>query len=81
MKTEPLHHFGDCPHCDKAPEYLNNGADHWMLCPDHKVTWRIGSNLFSCWRTENEQIWNANRETLEQCSVIEHPPRPQTVDV
>jgi hypothetical protein len=55
-------HFGLCPHCKKTDGYANAGKSHRFYCKEHKVSWCVGSNLFSDWRgqTEDEQrrIWN-----------------------
>lgn len=50
-------YFGGCPHCGANHGYMNVRAEHWIVCDAHKVKWRIGSNLFSCWKDENESVW------------------------
>lgn len=44
--------------------YLNCGPDHWCFCYEHRFRWRIGSNLFSNWRYENEETWDRNEKFL-----------------
>ena len=55
------HYFGGCPVCGETDGYFNIGSEHWFVCDEHKIKWRIGSNLFSDWKleTEAEQIKNA----------------------
>ncbi len=50
-------YFGGCPDCGDCDGYVNIGRSHWFLCDKHKVTWCVGSNLFSSWQhqTEDEQ--------------------------
>jgi hypothetical protein len=54
--------FGLCPYCHRGNGYANAGRSHRAYCREHKVSWLIGSNLFSSWRHEtNEQqlaIWS-----------------------
>lgn len=58
-------YFGGCPVCGEYTDCLNVNRDHWMVCEKHRTRWCIGSNLFSSWRHENEDIWKRNRETLD----------------
>jgi hypothetical protein len=62
-KNSPL---GGCPQCGDPGVYFNVGRDHWATCPDHKVKWFVGSNLFSAWRDETEEVWR--RDTDELCA-------------
>ena len=63
-------YFGDCPKCHGSDGYLNIGRDHWFHCEEHKVAWRVGSNLFSSWREENDEIWLANANKLAAYKTI-----------
>ena len=57
-------HFGGCPTCHKTDGFLNIGRDHWFVCHRHRTKWCVGSNLFSGWREQDEQHWQANRYRL-----------------
>jgi hypothetical protein len=57
-------HFGSCPECGHADRYLNFRRDHWFVCDEHEVRWWVGANLFSSWRYETEQDWEANGQLL-----------------
>jgi hypothetical protein len=54
--------FGLCPTCHKTDGCANVGKSHRFFCKEHKVSWFVGSNIFSSWRdqTEEEQrrIWD-----------------------
>lgn len=56
---------GLCPDCRKPGMLLNVERDHFCYCDEHKTFWHIGSNLFSAWRHETEEIWEANKEKLK----------------
>jgi hypothetical protein len=58
-------YFGVCPHCLHTDGYTNIGPNHLGVCDTHQVYWYIGSNLFSSWKDENEEIWAANRKHIE----------------
>jgi hypothetical protein len=47
-------------------KYLNYGRTHIGYCEKCNKKWIIGSNLFSSWRYENQDIWNKNLEFLER---------------
>ena len=64
-------YFGGCPQCGKNNGFLNIGRGHWFVCDDHKTTWLIGSNLFSCWRDETEADWQRNDYRLAEYSNVE----------
>lgn len=53
---------------------MNVRAEHWIVCDAHKVKWRIGSNLFSCWKDENESVWLRNAERFLGYSKVEPLP-------
>ena len=57
-------YFGSCPECGRAARYLNFHRDHWFVCDEHKVRWWGGSNMFSNWRYETEEDWEANGKLL-----------------
>ena len=47
-------YFGACPGCGRSDGYLNDGPDHWFICVEHRLKWRVGMNLFSDWRDETQ---------------------------
>lgn len=64
-------YFGGCPICWENDGYLNVSREHIFICREHKTAWNVGSNLFSCWREENEAIWRYNVELLENFKEVE----------
>ncbi len=68
-------YFGGCPHCGQTNGFLNLGRDHWFICDRHKTKWWSGSNIFSCWREEDEETWQRNRFKLSEYMTVEpiHP--------
>lgn len=68
-------YFGGCPECGRTNGYLNIGRNHWLVCDEHRTKWLVGSNLFSCWREEDETIWRQNWERLQPYREVE-PVRP-----
>ena len=68
--------FGGCPHCGQDDGYLNVGREHWFFCREHKTKWRVGTNLFSSWREEDEGAWQRNRFTLAEYMTVD-PVRPE----
>ncbi len=56
--------FGTCPTCHRSDGFLNVNRAHWFICHKHKARWNVGSNLFSGWRNENEDIWQENEKLL-----------------
>ena len=64
-------HDGDCPRCGGGWVCLNVGRNHWAICERDQVCWSLGSNLFSSWRYETEDLWHRNAETLERCEQVE----------
>ena len=68
-------YFGGCPHCGKNDGYVNIGREHWFVCNRHKTKWRIGSNLFSGWKDEDEAVWTRNEYRLRNYMEVE-PIRP-----
>ncbi len=59
-------YFGGCPHCGGNDGFLNIGREHWFRCDTHRTKWRAGTNLFSGWREEDENIWLRNRYRLSE---------------
>lgn len=64
-------YFGVCPECKKPGICLNVGREHWFVCYEHKLTWHVGSNLFSHWKEESEELHKKNTILLEGYTVIE----------
>ena len=65
------HYFGACPYCGDTDGFINIENDHWFLCVKHKTAWYAGAGLFSCWKEENEKIWNKNRRLLRKHRIVE----------
>ena len=72
------HYFGCCTECCKDGCDLkknfcgcNIGRNHWEYCELHKQAWQIGSNLFSSWREENDEIWEANWNKIKDYTVVD----------
>jgi hypothetical protein len=63
-------HFGVCPVCGESCPYLNVHKTHWFYCDEHEVRWCVGSNLFSSWREEDEEVWRGNEEKLQTFRVV-----------
>ena len=57
--------FGGCPYCGGSSAIRNLGKDHFAYCNKHKTYWYVGSKLFSGWKDENQEDWNANEEFLK----------------
>ena len=72
-------YFGACPECGGHDGYFNIRRDHWFACHRHKVMWLLGSNLFSSWRDETEEQWQANAEMLASYEVI-NPIMPEPTE-
>ena len=65
------HYFGVCSVCGKDKPYCNIHRSHYFYCDEHKKMWSPGSNLFSDWREEDENIWEANSKKLEGYEIID----------
>lgn len=63
--------FGVCPICKGQDGFMNLGREHWFVCMEHKTKWCAGSNLFSSWRYESEEIWEENARILEDYQEVE----------
>ena len=64
-------YFGGCPYCGANDGYMNVERDHWCVCDKHKTKWRIGSNLFSDWKDEDENVWMKNEYRLANYMKVE----------
>ena len=53
-----------CPRCGRYTAIRNVQRSHWAYCEVHRFRWRIGSNLFSTWRSETDADWAANVQFL-----------------
>ena len=79
LAVEP-NYYGDCPTCWHNDGYRNVRREHWFFCRIHRVCWHIGSNLFSAWRDETEEIWQKNIKLLWGYTVIgEETHRPASM--
>ena len=58
--------FGEasCIH-DHPVRLFNIGRDHFMACDTCRTYIHVGGNLMSSWRTENRDIWQENRESIQ----------------
>jgi len=45
--------------------FFNIGRGHYMACDVCRTFIFLGSNLVSCWRQENEDVWKANNRNIE----------------
>ena len=59
-------YFGHCPVPDHENCYRNIGRSHWMVCDTCRIKWFMGENLFSSWRSQSEETWKANAETIKE---------------
>jgi hypothetical protein len=67
---------GGCPECGNLEQWLNVGRDHGCVCHYHMTKWCVGSNLFSSWRDEERNIWEANAWLLAGYTEVD--PLPST---
>jgi len=83
-------HFAECPKCkEENRDYskrdvgmYNVGRGHWYYCKPHKLTWCVGSNLFSSWRDQTEEqqraIYDAlGMESFEVVDANTGTPKPE----
>jgi hypothetical protein len=47
-------HLG-CPLCEEERPYVNAGKVHIGYCEPCRVSWVIGTNLFSSWQDQTEE--------------------------
>ena len=45
--------------------FFNIGRGHYLACDVCRTFIFVGSNLVSCWRQENEDVWEANSRSIE----------------
>ncbi len=64
-------YWGGCPTCLKNDGYLNVGRANIFVCNEHRVRWTVGSNLFSDWRYEPEEVWERNAARIADYQEIE----------
>ena len=68
--TEIDDRWGLCPACVKAGEYRtqqlwrNLGKDHYVCCDIHNCCWLVGTNIFSSWQHEPEEVRRKNAAKL-----------------
>lgn len=65
LENARQHYFGGCPECGNNDGYMNVRSNHICVCDAHKTAWRVGSNLFSDWKDESEEVWARNAQMLE----------------
>ena len=57
--------FGEVRCIHRHPVRLFNiGRGHWAACDKCRTYICIGSNLMSSWRSETEDTWRANNESV-----------------
>jgi len=58
--------FGDvkCIHGHET-RLFNIGRGHYVACDKCRSYVFVGSNLMSCWRQENKDIWQDNYESIK----------------
>jgi hypothetical protein len=71
-------YFGGCPQCGEA-YWANIRKSHWCYCPNHKVRWWVGENIFSSWRDETETDWCRNHEMLDNFKEVEPLDQGETI--
>lgn len=79
QKLRVKNYFGGCPHCGEATEFFNIYKSQWCYCEKHRTKWYFGTNLFSSWREENEEIWKYNYFKFAPYHTVE--PLPCNIDV
>lgn len=50
---------------------FNIGRGHFIACDKCKTYIFVGSNLMSCWRQENKDIWRKNSGSVKGYKFIE----------
>jgi len=50
---------------------FNIGRGHYIACDECKSYIFVGSNLMSCWRRENKDIWQENYESVKGYKFIQ----------
>lgn len=63
--------LGGCPKCRRIDETLNIERDHYGCCHKHRTKWYLGSNLFSAWMDEAEEVWAKNSALLDGYDEVE----------
>jgi hypothetical protein len=69
-------YFGGCPICGKYSRVLTVGDDHHFVCDRDLTRWSVGSNLFSGWQHETEEVWREN--AIELAGFVEVTPLYKT---
>lgn len=59
-------YFGHCRVPKHKNYYLNIGRGHWVVCDKCRIKWFIDANLFSSWRRQTEDAWQANDEKVRE---------------
>lgn len=63
--------FGACKKCHSEGIHFNIERLNMVACENCKTQWEIGSNLFSGWKNETEDIWNENTRKYGDYEMIE----------
>ena len=43
---------------------FNIGRNHFVACDTCRTFVHVGTNLMSCWRSEDERTWRRNRDSI-----------------
>jgi len=65
------HYFGHCAVPEHENYYMNVERAHWMVCDKCQIKCLIGANLFSSWRYQNDDVWQANEVKLRKYREID----------
>ncbi|MEQ8692939.1 MAG: hypothetical protein RIC89_19155 [Pseudomonadales bacterium] len=78
LENASQYYFGGCPECGNNDGYMNVSSNHICVCDTHKTAWRVGSNLFSDWKDESEEVWAHNAKMLESYREVTPVRAPHT---
>lgn len=62
---------GHCPRCGGNDGYFNLGRAHYSFCRLCRTKWMTGENLFSSWRAESAEDWEANQREYADYEEVE----------
>lgn len=75
-----------CPQCgdESQVSFLNVHRQHYCICERCRIRWWYGDNLFSSWKEQTEEDWQANKQTLSAYRPYKWPankPSPQCEEI
>ena len=64
--------FGDvsCIHGHQT-RLFNIGRGHYVACDKCRTYISVGANLMSCWRQEDEDVWQRNCDSIKGYKEVE----------